>query len=446
MSNLPCPVLKTFNRLEKNMKSVSRRQFSKWTGTFVTTSTLAVLGMPTLLLGASPRIVVIGGGFGGATAAKYLRKLDSSLHVTLVEPKPMFYTCPFSNSVISSLKKMENIGHGYGTLKRQYGIRIVHDHAQVIDTERKIVKLKGGDILHFDRVILSPGIDFRFDTIVGYNQETMKTIPHAWQAGTQTILLREQLETMKDGGTVLICPPLNPMRCPPGPYERASLVAYYLQKHKPKSKIIILDAKEQFSKQSLFMDGWDLLYGEMIEWRSGTTGGAISRIDANTMQVETEFGMEKGDVINFIPAQQAGKVAQDSGLTNAQGWCPVNPQTFESTLQPAVHVIGDACIAGSMPKSGFSANSQAKTTAVAVVSLLRGDSLVAPSLANTCYSLVAPDYGISVAKIYKLSGKEIIGVEGSGGVSPQNADAQFRAKEAQYAQGWYNSITQDIFG
>ena len=265
-------------------------------------------------------------------------------------------------------------------------------------------------------------------------------MPHSWKAGPQTALLRKQLEAMPDGGTVLICPPGNPFRCPPGPYERTSLIAHYLKTHKPKSKIIVLDAKEKFSKQGLFMSGWDLHYGDLIEWRAGSAGGKISRVDTQNMQVETEFGMEKGDVVNFIPAQHAGKVARDSGLTNKKGWCPVNQVTFESTLQPGIHVIGDASIAGKMPKSGFSANSQGKVAAAAIVSELAGQEPIEPSYANTCYSLITPEHGISVAKVYKISDKKtIVGVKGSGGLSVKNEDPIVRRQEAIYTQGWYDA-------
>ncbi|HCP33521.1 MAG: FCSD flavin-binding domain-containing protein [SAR324 cluster bacterium] len=425
------------------MKKISRRHFGKMAATVGMASTI---GMPSLVFGASRKVVVIGGGFGGATAAKYLRKLNSNLEVTLVEPNPTFYTCPFSNTVLGGFKSMSDIGHGYGALKNKHGVNIIHARAQSVDGNSKAVTLEGGRKLSFDRAVVSPGIDFRFDSMEGYNQSATEKMPHSWQAGPQTALLRKQLEAMPDGGTVLICPPGNPFRCPPGPYERTSLIAHYLKNHKPKSKIIVLDAKEKFSKQGLFMSGWDLHYGDLIEWRAASSGGKISRVDPSNMQVETEFGMERGDVINFIPAQQAGKIARDSGLANSKGWCPVNQLTFESTQQPGVHVIGDSCIAGKMPKSGFSANSQGKVAAASIVSLLDGTEPIEPSYANTCYSLVTPNHGISVAKVYKISNNTIVGVKGSGGLSPKSENASVRQKEAEYAQGWYDAITQDMFG
>jgi len=425
------------------MKKINRRNFAKIIGSAGLASTL---GMPSLVFGASKKVVVVGGGFGGATAAKYLRKLDSSIDVTLVEPNPTYYTCPFSNTVLGGIKDMSEIAHGYGAMKNKHGVRVIHAKAKNVNSNSKTVTLDNGRKLDFDRAIVSPGVDLRFDSMEGYSQTATDKMPHSWKAGPQTALLRRQLENMRNGGTVLICPPGNPFRCPPGPYERTSLIAHYLKTHKPKSKIIILDAKEKFSKQSLFMSGWDLHYGDLIEWRAGTAGGKISRVDPQNMQVETEFGMEKGDVINFIPAQHAGKVARDSGLTNKKGWCPVNQVTFESTLQPGIHVIGDASIAGKMPKSGFSANSQGKVAAAAIVSELAGQEPIEPSYANTCYSLITPEHGISVAKVYKISDKKtIVGVKGSGGLSPKNEDPIVRRQEAIYTQGWYDAIVQDMF-
>ena len=425
------------------MKKINRRNFAKIIGSAGLASTL---GMPSLVFGASKKVVVVGGGFGGATAAKYLRKLDSSIDVTLVEPNPTYYTCPFSNTVLGGIKDMSEIAHGYGAMKNKHGVRVIHAKAKNVNSISKTVTLGNGRKLDFDRAIVSPGVDLRFDSMEGYSQTATDKMPHSWKAGPQTALLRRQLENMRNGGTVLICPPGNPFRCPPGPYERTSLIAHYLKTHKPKSKIIILDAKEKFSKQSLFMSGWDLHYGDLIEWRAGTAGGKISRVDPQNMQVETEFGMEKGDVINFIPAQHAGKVARDSGLTNKKGWCPVNQVTFESTLQPGIHVIGDASIAGKMPKSGFSANSQGKVAAAAIVSELAGQEPIEPSYANTCYSLITPEHGISVAKVYKISDKKtIVGVKGSGGVSPKNEDPIVRRQEAIYTHGWYDAIVQDMF-
>jgi len=428
------------------MNKMTRREFGKVAGS-VGAVTAAGIGFPSVVFGAARKVVVIGGGFGGATAAKYLRKFDSNVEVTLVEPESIYYTCPFSNAVLGGIYTMDEIGHRYDALVFKHGVKVIHEKAVVVDPYNKRVRLESGTLLDFDRAIVSPGVDFRWGDMEGYDLAASERIPHAWKAGPQTVLLRRQLEAMHDGGTVIISPPKNPFRCPPGPYERASLIAYYLKQHKPKSKIIIMDPKDKFSKQGLFTQGWeDNGYTDMIEWRAASNDGKVTRVDAKAMHLETEFGREKGDVINFIPQQWAGTIARHSGLTTKDGWCPVNQQTFESTLHAGIHVIGDAAIAGKMPKSGFAASSQGKVAALAVVDSLKGDQPRQPSLANTCYSLLSPDYGISVAKVYSLSKTGIVGVKGSGGLSPSKADAKFRKKEADNAVKWYKNITRDIFG
>jgi NADPH-dependent 2,4-dienoyl-CoA reductase/sulfur reductase-like enzyme len=248
---------------------------------------------------------------------------------------------------------------------------------------------------------------------------------------------------MDDGGTVLISAPANPFRCPPGPYERASLIAYYLKTKKPKSKIIVLDAKDAFSKQGLFQNAWKELYPN-LEWVGLSKGGKVNSVDAGEMTLVTDFERYKGDVVNVIPPQKAGRIADLAGITNNTGWCPINPETFESTLQPNIHVVGDATIAGAMPKSAFTANAQAKVCAAAAVKLLAGEKPDEPLLINTCYSLVAPDYGISVANLYRP--KDGVLVDAGGGVSPLNASAAFRAQEAAFADGWFKTITEEVFG
>tara|TARA_B110000967_G_scaffold136162_1_gene138978 strand:- start:7367 stop:8485 length:1119 start_codon:yes stop_codon:yes gene_type:complete len=372
--------------------------------------------------------------------------MDPNLKVTLVEPRRSYFTSPFSNQVLGGMKTMEELTYSYKILQRKYGINVVHVAATRINAVSKTVLLQDGKSLTFDRVIVAPGIDMRFDQIENYKPEDTDLIPHAWKGRPATLRLLQQLESMPNGGMVLICPPALPYRCPPAPYERASLVAHYLSQHKPRSKILILDAKEQFPKQALFSAGWKSLYGRMIEWFNGSAGGLILRADAKNMTVETEFGIEKGDVINLIPAQWAGRIARDSGLSDESGWCPVDQLTFESTLLPGIHVIGDAAIAGAMPKTGFSANNQAKVTAAAVIALLKEKEPTSYSISNTCYSFLAPDYGIQVTSEYQLSGRKLVKIKGSGGVSPLNVDLSVRYSEAVSAQRWYDSITQDMFG
>jgi sulfide dehydrogenase [flavocytochrome c] flavoprotein subunit len=427
--------------------NISRRDFNKLVVSGIAGASLGIFGGVGNAYAAKKRVVVIGGGFGGASAAKYLKKLDPTLSVTLVEPKAGYITCPFSNWVLAGLKTIGEITQTYAVLAARYGVEVVADTAVSIDSTRSTVTLKSGKVLNYDRLIVSPGIEFKWDTIPGYSQGVAETkMPHAYQAGAQTELLSQQLRAMSNGGTVLICPPANPFRCPPGPYERASLIAYYLKDQKPKSKIVILDPKDKFSKQALFRKGWDRLYPGMIEWRGAAAGGKVQGVDASSMTVTTELDVVKGDVINVIPPQKAGKIAVDSGLADASGWCPINPVSFESTLRPGVHVIGDACIAGTMPKSGFAASSQGKVAAAAIVRLLRGQSPVQPSLVNTCYSLLGPGYGISVAGVYKLSAEGIVEIPGSGGFTPIDASDDQLNQEALFARGWYNNIVNDIWG
>jgi len=427
---------------------LSRRDFNKLLLSGVAGSTIGLFGNSGTLFGAtSKRVVVIGGGFGGASAAKYLRKLDPTIQVTLVEPKSVYHTCPFSNWVLSGLKNMEDIAHFYDVLRNRYKVNVIADTAVSIDADKSSVTLQTGKTLYFDRLIVAPGIDFKYDSVQGYSENVANSVmPHAWQAGTQTTLLHKQLQAMPNGGKVFISAPANPFRCPPGPYERASLIARYLKEQKPLSKVIIFDAKESFSKQGLFKQAWERLYPGMIEWRASTMGGKVVSVDAATMTVTTEFGAEKGDVINIIPAQKAGKIAVDAGLTDASGWCPINPISFESTLHPGIHVIGDAAIAGAMPKSGFAASSQGKVAAAAIVRLFQGKVPAPPSLVNTCYSLIDKNYAISVAGVYKLAMTGIVEIKGSGGLTPMNADADQLEQEAMFAQGWYDNISQDVWG
>lgn len=428
------------------MNSINRRQFIRLLGgTGIMATGLGAFAM-SRKSDSSGRVVIIGGGFGGATCAKYLHRFDPKLDITLVEPKQRFVTCPFSNLVLGGLRDMDSISHDYRA-HEQRGIKVIHASAEDIDPVAKKVSLSNGKNLDYDRLVVSPGIDFRWEDVDDMSAEEADILPHAWNGGPQTELLHKQLIAMPDGGTVIIAPPANPFRCPPGPYERASMFAHYLKQHKPRSKILILDAKAKFSKQPLFMQGWEKLYGDMIEWVSGTEGGRIVRVEAKKRTLFGELSEHKGDVINFIPPQKAGALAFKAGLVDSSGWCPVDQRTFESSIHPDVHVIGDASLAGAMPKSGFAANSQGKVCAAAIVSALHASTMPEPSYVNTCYSLVGPDYGISVAAVYGYSAdRGIYKVKGSGGVSPMDADAEFREKESRYARGWYASITSDSFG
>ncbi|HDP88722.1 MAG TPA: twin-arginine translocation signal domain-containing protein [Thioalkalivibrio sp.] len=431
------------------MTQISRRNFIKTVGAGGALGLFGLAGCGSDNGGSAARakVVIIGGGPGGATCAKYLKRFDSDIEVTLVEPNASYTTCFGSNWVLGGLANMDDIVQGYDALKTTYGVTIVQDSVTEIDPAARKVTLTNGDTLPYDRLVVSPGIDFRWETVEGLDASTASAIPHAWKAGEQTRILRRQLEAMDDGGVFVMCAPGNPFRCPPGPYERAGMVAHYLKQHKPRSKVLILDAKDGFSKQGLFQAGWKELYGDMIEWVPGSQGGMVDRVDVNTRTAYSDGGLNefKADVLNFIPRQKAGAIAHVAGLTNDDGWCPVDQQTFESTIHPGIHVIGDASVAGAMPKSGHSANSQGKIAAAAIVLGLQERPMITPSHVNTCYSLVGPDYGISVAAVYHYDEGGIKGVAGAGGVSPADAGPQFRQQEADYARGWYASITQDIW-
>ena len=391
------------------------------------------------------RVVVVGGGFGGAAAARTLKKLEPKLTVTLVEPNPVYTACPFSNSVLANLREIDQQRFRYDGVKAA-GVTVAETSATAIDAVARTVTVADGTKLPYDRLVLSPGIDFDWGAIPGYDEAAAEKMPHAWKAGAQTVLLRQQLQDMKDGGLVVMSAPANPFRCPPGPYERASLIAYWLSIWKPKSKLLLLDAKDAFSKQRLFQNGWDQLYPGLIEWVPLSKGGKVTSVDPATLTLVTEFGRHKADVANVIPPQKAGAIAARAGVADRTGWCPVEPVAFESTLQPGIHVLGDAGIMGAMPKSAFAANAQGKVCAAAIVELLAGRPPVQPLLINTCYSLLAADYGISIAGVYRPDKGLLAEVPGAGGVSALSAVGGLRGQEALYAASWFRTITAETFG
>ncbi len=425
------------------MKKFTRRNFVKVVGG---AAAVTAVGAPVFSIASgTKKVVVIGGGTAGATAAKYIKRGDSSIDVTIIEPNEHYHTCYLSNEVLSGHRTMESIRFGYDGLKG-HGINVVHDMVSGIDAGAKKVTTAGGQTFDYDRCVVAPGISLRYDTIEGYSAEAAQMMPHAWKAGEQTQILRDQVHAMKDGGTVIIAPPPNPFRCPPGPYERACQIGMYLKANKPKSKIVILDAKKKFSKQGLFMQAFDKHYKGIIEWHSVEETGGVASVDAKAGTVTTKNGdTMKGDVVNIIPAQHAGTIAKTAGLADDSGWCPVNHGTFESTMHPGIHVIGDAAIQAPLPKSGYAANSEAKVTAAAVVNLLNGREPGDPSWVNTCYSIVGPDDAISVAMVYNLVEGKVAKVKGSGGLTPMDSSASDRAREVQYAYSWFNNITSDIF-
>jgi sulfide dehydrogenase [flavocytochrome c] flavoprotein subunit len=407
----------------------------------------AVLAAPFIARaqGTAGKVVVVGGGFGGATAARFVHRADPRLDVVLVEASPDYLACPFSNEVIAGFREITAQHFDYRAIAAD-GVRVVSAVATAIDPATRRVTLGDNSALPYDRLILSPGIDINWGALPGYDEAAAERMPHAWKAGAQTLLLREQLQAMEDGGVVVISAPANPYRCPPGPYERASLIAAWLKTNRPRSKLLLLDAKDTFSKQKLFQAGWAQLYPGLLEWVSLSDGGKVTRVDPATNTFETDFGLHKADVGNVIPPQRAGRIAVAADVADRTGWCPIDPVTFESKLQPGIHVIGDAAIAGAMPKSAFAANAQAKVCADAVVQLLAGGTPGEPRLINTCYSLVAPGYGISVAGVYRPVNGQLTDVAGAGGVSPQDAPAAQRAQEAEYADAWFKTITGETFG
>ncbi|MBF0179289.1 MAG: FAD-dependent oxidoreductase [Magnetococcales bacterium] len=426
------------------MSNITRRGFVKLTGG------IAALGMVTLPArrgwSAPKRVVVIGGGYGGSIAAKYIRMSDPNIQVTLIEQNKDYYSGPLSNWIIAGFRKLEVQKWGYDGLKK-HGVNVVIDQVNAIDPAKKTVGTAGGKSFEYDKLIVSPGIGFK--DIEGYDAEAQKKIVHAWFAGPQTTQLASQLAALPDGEPFIMVAPPDPYRCPPGPYERASLVAHYLQKNKPKSKVIILDFKDKFSKQGLFTGGWQKLYGyetpnSLIEWIPAAQGGKITRVDAKAMTVYTDMAEFKSSCINIIPPNKAGAIAEKAGLTDDKGFCPVSLETFESKIHKDIHVIGDACVAPGLPKSGYAANSEAKVCAAAVVNQLNGKPVGIPSYVNTCYSLISPEYGISVAGVYKLHEGKI--VEVAGGVSDGKAQDFVRKQEALYNESWYQSIMADTFG
>lgn len=439
--------------MSKIMNTMNRRHFLK------TTSGVAIAGAATLAApslanaAAGGKVVIVGGGVGGATTARYLKMGNPDIDVTMIEPKASYHTCFMSNEVLGGERTMGQIEVTFDGLMKM-GVKVIKDHVTAIDAAKKTVTTAGGTTYGYDHCVVAPGISFVVDPFVKEGAAVFDKLPHAWQAGPQTALLRSQLEAMPDGGKVAIIAPPNPFRCPPGPYERASLIAQYLMHNKPKSKVVIIDRKDKFSKQGLFTQAWKKMYGfgtdnSIIEWRSGASTGGIDAVSAADMTIETlSGGKEKFDVINYIAPQVAGKIASIAGLTDAKGWCDVDKTTFESKVHKGIHVLGDASVAASMPKSGYSANSQGKVTAAAIINMLAGKPVGTPSYVNTCYSIAGKDYAFSVAAVYRFDAeKDVIGeVAGAGGLTPMDASAEMLRREVEFAHSWYNNICKDTWG
>jgi sulfide dehydrogenase [flavocytochrome c] flavoprotein chain len=420
----------------------TRRQFLELSAAAAAT----VLGPRLARAQASgPRVVVVGGGFAGASCARALRHADPKIAVTLVEPNATFTACPFSNSVIVGMRELSAQQFTYERVAAD-GITILRTSATAVDAQTRSVTLADGAKLPYDRLVLAPGIDIRWGALAGYDEAASAQMPHAWRAGDQTLLLRRQLEAMDDGGLVVISAPANPFRCPPGPYERASLIAHFLKTKKPKSKLLVLDAKDAFSKQRLFLAAWAELYPGLLEWVPLSKGGNVTAVDVATRTLVTDFGKHQAKVANVIPPQKAGRIAEAAGVTDRTGWCPVDPITFESQLVPDVHVIGDAAIAGAMPKAASAANEAGKICAAAIAMLLKGDRPQPRDLASSCYSLIAPDFALAIAGKYRPHDGQFTEIEGTIAASPVNPGMAVRAQEAKSADAWFAATTGEIFG
>ena len=403
---------------------------------------VASLPCPAFAQGAA-HIVVIGGGFGGANCARALRQLDPRLQVSLIEPNQTFTACPFSNEVIAGLRELLAQQFSYEKIAAG-GVTILPQAATKVDPQARTIVLADGSALNYDRLVLSPGIDLRFDALPGYDEAASAKMPHAWKTGEQTMLLRKQIEAMADGGTVVIAVPAAPLRCPPAPYERASLIAHYLKTKKPRSKVLILDAKDSFSQQKLFEAAWKELYPGMIERIALSQGGRVTSVDPATNTIVTDFGNYVADVASVIPPQKAGRIAEIAGAADNTGWCPIDPTSFASKLVANIHVIGDACIAGGIPKSASAASAQGKACATAIVAMISGRPPETPRLTGACYNTVAPGYAFSLSGVYQPRDGQFAEVEIA--TSPVNAPREVRQREAEGAENWFKTITVDTFG
>lgn len=420
--------------------ALNRREFIKWSSAATILGAVPACSLNPRSAQTNPvqRVVIIGGGFGGATAAKYIRMWSRNIEVVLIERNPTFISCPMSNMVLGGTKSIQDLTVAYTALQTNYGVKLLKSEVTAINPQAKMVSYKEGQIA-YDRLIIAPGVDFMFSQIDGLSSaEAQEKIPHAWKAGAQTLNLRRQLETMADGGVFVMSIPKAPYRCPPGPYERASQVAYYFKNSKPKSKIVILDANPDItSKKGLFTKAWADLYPGLIEYRPNA---AVVAVNTASRSAKTEFDDIKADVLNVIPPMKAGNAAELAGVNNVDSrWCGVDLLTYESTAHKHIHIIGDA-VSAALPKSGHMANSQAKVCAAAVIALLQGHEIERqPAIANTCYSMVSDNEAMHVANVYKYDpAKQLMVAAEGGGVSAQRSTL-----EGTYAQAWAKNIWAD---
>ena len=423
------------------MTGISRRHFGLFT-----LAGAATLAMPTYLRAqGKPRVVVIGGGAGGATAARYLAKdSNGDIDVTLIEASDVYTTCFFSNLYVGGYRTFESLTHSYDKLQSDYGITKVTGMAMAIDKAAKTVTMADGATVPYDRLVVAPGIDLIWDSVEGYSEEAAEIAPHAWKAGPQTQLLKAKLDAIENGQQIVMVAPPNPYRCPPGPYERVSMMAHSLKTRGVDAKIIVLDPKDKFSKQALFQKGWEDHYPGMVEWISPDIHGGIKGVDVAAGTVETDLDTFTGALLNIIPAQRAGKIAQAAGLTNDSGFCPINPESMKSTMDDNIYVIGDSCIAGDMPKSGFSANSQAKVASMNIRGELTGSKVFPAKYSNTCWSLIETDDGVKVGAQYAPGEGKIAST--SAFISQTDETPEVRKATYEESIGWYSGITADMFG
>ena len=425
--------------IPNGISGLSRRRFL---ASAVAAST--ALSAPAVFAQGRPRVVVVGGGAGGATSARYIaRDSNGALDVTLVDPSRAYYSCFFSNLYLGGFRDFASIGHSYGALAANHGINVVHDWAVSIDRDKRSVGLAGGASLAYDRLVLSPGIAFRPGSVPGWGLSEQNRMPHAYKAGSQTELLKAQIEAMPQGGVYCMVAPPNPFRCPPGPYERISMVAHVLKQANPTAKILIADPKEKFSKQTLFEDGWQRHYPGMIERIGPDFGGDRVEVRPSAMEVVVDGEAMKVDVCNVIPAQQAGRIAALADITDESGWAPVVPHTMQSRADANIHVLGDAALQGDMPKSGFSANSQAKVCAMAVRGALTDSTVFPARFSNTCWSLIGTDDGVKVGAAYEATDEKIAKTDGF--ISQTGESAEVRKATYEESLGWYAAISEDMF-
>jgi sulfide dehydrogenase [flavocytochrome c] flavoprotein chain len=424
------------------MPSLTRRRFAVLAGASVAAVSLAA---PRALGQVKPKLIVIGGGPGGGTVARYVNKeATGAIDVTLIEPQKVFTTCFFSNLCVGGFRSYDSITHDYQKVARE-GVRVVHEWASVIDRERKVLRLVDGRRLPYDRLVVAPGIDLKYESVPGYSEAAAEAMPHAWKAGAQTQLLSKRLDALVDGDLIVMVAPPNPYRCPPGPYERVSMFAHVL-KHKghKRSLIIVVDPKPSFSKQGLFMEGWEKHYPGMIQWHDPQMHGGIKSVDPKTNEVSTGLATHKAALVNVIPAQMAGRIARDAGLADQSGFCPIDPESMKSKMDVNVFVLGDACIPGDMPKSAFSANSQAKVAAMVIRGELTGSRTFPARYSNTCWSLIAPDDDVKVGGTYEPGDGKI--KQASTFVSQKGDAADVRKQNYKESQDWYAGIVGDVFG